>query len=223
MSSETLHDLSLYITEQGDRTQLEAREQRVRLLEVLHSLLGFALRLNAEEYIKLEQAIGAGDSQFLFHYYAVTSDADEKMVRFGSVAVPAVLFALRNQTHSHPDHQLSTTQEVVVAIPTSDEFCVTDDTTIDDVPLSSTVYLYWAFEQGDHRVIQVGTEGVSDGSYDDEEAAVADFIERINAQDISTLSTGAALVSRLLQDVSNLALTPHQTSMIRLTDSIADD
>ena len=200
----------------------EARKKREAFIKKVHALLDISLTFNREQYALMFAALDEGKSEYLFHHFIQSADWDEKFAQKGYQFQPAFLIKMVQRENVTPEHQASQTKQMMLAIPVSEEDLLTDETTLGDLHLDQTVYVYWTIEDESgvkELCYEVSSDGVRMANFASESETVADsefekFLKTIDAKDFSTLSTGASLVERFRQDIRNLELVAQITEPV---------
>lgn len=210
MTSGAERALKDFNTLEEKRQMKEAFESRMYFIESVYRLLAIGLQENREQYINMEDTFAKGEKTYLFDHYVLASDSDERFVQQGESYRPAFLVRCVNTGQVTPSHQVSTTKEILLAIPVQENLDITNTTSIEDIELhESSVFVYWHMDDSHRECYEISAHGVRSASTDNDAQSIQALLEHVTAQDFSAFDTAAALVARLRQDLRNLQLVPH--------------
>lgn len=220
MSEGAYEAMQQYDAELSEALITEARKSREKFIETVIQKLSFALQKNREEYMRMEVAYEEGSRKYEFKYYAVTADWDEKRIRQGDKYVPAVLFLMKSMHDDIQDSQDNRTLEMILALPTQQDFELRDDTTIEDLVMPDSVFVFWKTTNGEQGCHEVTAEGLFKSQIEDVEASFTSMLDHIDIHDFGRLHTSAPLVARFREDIVNLELAPYSSSMLELSSDV---
>lgn len=211
MTSGANKAITQFNSEQERQLSAEAFEARNRLIETVYTFLDIALQENKDQYANMQAAFARGKATYTFDHYVVTSDQDEHLAQRGEDYRPTILLRFKNVHNTAPSHQVNSTTEIIIAIPTQDDFTVDRTTDISDIDLSDkSIYVYWNVGDDSESCHEISAEGVRKAQLDINNAHTPETtFDFIYAPHFAPLDTAAALVARLRQDLRNLDLVPH--------------